>query len=112
MTCQHPAVLTDKQPLRAGRFWLAAVIIHVCLDHLNHCWRQVDQAEAIAFAQNGESFLFWVEAIEIQLCDITCTGTGFGQQMLLAVSDLSTNSCEQLIGLLRCKDKRNKNAFG
>lgn len=32
--------------------------------------------------------------------------------MLLAVSDIYANVCEQLIGLLRCEDKRNKKSFG
>jgi hypothetical protein len=66
--------LIDKEALLKGRLWGWAESRDVELKELSGLGLQLDEAEAVAFAEDGESFLLWVEVVQIKGSDFRGPG--------------------------------------
>jgi len=58
--------LIDKEALLKGRLWGWAESRDVELKELSGFGLQFDEAEAVAFAEDGESFLLGVEVVQVE----------------------------------------------
>jgi len=58
--------LIDKKTLLKGRLWGWPETRDVELKELSGFGLQFDEAEAVSFSEDGESFLLWVEVVQVQ----------------------------------------------
>ena len=66
--------LIDKEALLKGRFWGRTESRDVELEELSGSGFQFDETEAVAFAEDGEGFLLWVEVVQVESGDFRGSG--------------------------------------
>ena len=66
--------LIDKEALLKGRFWGRTESRDVELEELSGSGFQFDETEAVAFAEDGEGFLLWVEVVQVESGDFGGSG--------------------------------------
>ena len=66
--------LIDKEALLKGRLWEWPESRDVELEELSGFGLQLDEAEAVAFAEDGEGFLLWVEVVQVESGDFRGSG--------------------------------------
>jgi hypothetical protein len=67
--------LIDKEALLIGRFWRWPESSDIELKELSGSGLQFYEAEAVAFAQDGEGFLLGVEVVQVKSGDFRGPGT-------------------------------------
>ena len=58
--------LVDKETLLKGRLWGWPESSDVELEELSGFGLQFDEAEAVAFSEDSEGFLLWVEVVQVK----------------------------------------------
>ena len=66
--------LVDKETLLKGRLGRWPESSDIELKELSGFGLQLDEAEAVAFAQDGEGFLLWVEVVQVEGGDFRGSG--------------------------------------
>ena len=73
--------LIEKEPVLIERFWIWPVASDVELKELSGFGLQRDEAEAVALAQDGESFLLRVEVVQMEGADFAGPGPGVKEEV-------------------------------
>jgi hypothetical protein len=73
--------LIDKEALLKGRFWGRAESRDVELEELSGFGLQFDEAEAVAFSEDGESFLLGVKVVQIKGSDFGGSGARIREEV-------------------------------
>jgi hypothetical protein len=71
---EFPTALIDKEALLKGRLWGWPESGDVELKELSGFGLQFDEAEAVAFAEDGEGFLLGVEVVQVESGHFTGSG--------------------------------------
>jgi len=66
--------LIDEEALLIGRLWARTESSDIELKELSGFGLQFDEAEAIAFSEDGEGFLLWVEVVQVKRGDFRGPG--------------------------------------
>jgi len=73
--------LINKEALLIEGFWGWAESSDIELKEVGGFRFQLNEAKAVALAEDGQGFLFWVEEVQVQSGNLTCPGAGIKKEM-------------------------------